>query len=332
VQGRASERGAMTRAMTPEQRERWNSVRREQRARKRGGAQSSQVKAAVRRAGILEICRRAHPRTVRGIFYLATVAGLVDKTEAAVETVDRDLIFLRETGAIPFEWIVDATRAARWPRTWASGRKLLQAAAQQFRRKLWVDEPARVIVFIESVGLAGLIEPETDRYDVSLWPVQGQSSITMMRDAAKHIVAWERADLAVFVYALGDLDPAGAISTQNIEAKLRRYAGELGGDGEFEFERLGLTWDQAIALRLPTRPTGKKGKAQATMAAKFGSDLSVELDAVEPEVLRSWVRDAIRRHMPDARLAELLEGEQVEREGLIAAVESLDLDDVDEDD
>jgi hypothetical protein len=293
---------------------------RRRRALRTGGrslarGRGSQAEVDRRRAAILAICKANHPRTVRAIFYLATVAGLVPKTEAYRGTLCLDVQQLRESGQMPFDWIVDESRRARWPDTWSSVRRFLETLGASFRGKLWLREPSRVMVFIESEGLAGLVEEVTDPYDVTLWPVRGNASITMMWDAAQLIRSWTALSAEVFVYALGDLDPAGQGSTDAIERKLREYG------AEFTFERIGLNWDQATELDLPTRPTKTEGRGVATLAAAFGP-LSVELDAVPVPIMQGWVRDAIRRHMSDEHLAELMERQDAQRLQVMDAIDT----------
>jgi len=61
---------------------------------------------------------------------------------------------------------------------------------------------------------------------------------------------------------------------------------------------------------LPTRPT----KASDTRAKAFGSTLSVELDAIEPNQLRALVQEAIERHLPPEHFEKLKAAEESERD------------------
>src|SRR4051794_15603536 len=70
---------------------------------------------------------------------------------------------------------------------------------------------------------------------------------------------------------VGDYDPSGQDAARAIDATLR----ELAPEAEIHFIRLAVTLNQIEQWQLPTRPTKKTD----TRAAKFGSDVSVELDA-----------------------------------------------------
>jgi hypothetical protein len=66
--------------------------------------------------GIVSILKESHPQTVRHVFYALTVRGLVGKLEKEYhQTVIRLLTEMRESEAIPFEWIADNTRWMRKP-------------------------------------------------------------------------------------------------------------------------------------------------------------------------------------------------------------------------
>jgi hypothetical protein len=67
--------------------------------------------------------------------------------------------------------------------------------------------------------------------------------------------------------------------------------------------------EQIGTWNLPTRPT----KQTDPRAKKFGSPTSVELDAIEPNRLRSIVTEAIERHLPEDELEVLQEAEKSER-------------------
>ena len=80
-------------------------------------------------------------------------------------------------------------------------------------------------------------------------------------------------------------------------------------DADITFERIAVTPEQITAWALPTRPT----KRSDTRSKNFG-EISVELDAIEPNQLRALVQEAIERHLPPEQYAVLKEAEASERE------------------
>jgi hypothetical protein len=84
----------------------------------------------------------------------------------------------------------------------------------------------------------------------------------------------------------------------------------LAPDADIVFERIAVTPEQVADWDLPTRPT----KASDTRAKAFGSELSVELDAIEPNQLRALVQEAIEVHLPPEQFEVLKAAEESERD------------------
>jgi hypothetical protein len=92
---------------------------------------------------------------------------------------------------------------------------------------------------------------------------------------------------------------------EKIEETLR----ELAPDADITLERIAVTPEQIADWDLPTRPT----KASDTRAKDFG-EISVELDAIEPNRLRTLVQEAIERHLPAEQFEKLKAAEESERD------------------
>jgi hypothetical protein len=262
---------------------------------------------AVRNA-ILDILTDDNPQTVRQVFYALTVRGVIAKAEIEYQrTVIRLLVEMREAGQIPFEWIADNTRWMRKPSTFVGLEACLQNTSRFYRRDLWAAMPVYVEIWCEKDALAGVLMEETEVFDVPLMVARGYASLSFLHSAAMAIQA---KDKPAYIYHFGDLDPSGVDAARDIEAKLRRYA----PDAEIHFERPAVTRAQVDEWNLPTRPT----KQADTRAKKFGSDTSVELDAIPARKLRELVRDVINRHVDQQQLEFLRAAEKSERELLTA--------------
>ena len=94
-----------------------------------------------------------------------------------------------------------------------------------------------------------------------------------------------------------------------IEQDLRRYADCI----EIRFHRVAVRPEQIIEWSLPTRPTKKTDSR-----AKGFADVSVELDAIDPDRLRSLVQECIEQHLPQEQYRILKVAEESERELLQA--------------
>jgi hypothetical protein len=252
---------------------------------------------------VLHIIEQARPCGVRQAFYQAEIKGIVEKTESGYGKVQRACVWLREHDCCPFDWIADATRWMRKPDTHSSIEAALRETIENYRRAVWRDQNAYCEIWVEKLGLAGTLYPVTAEYDVPLMPAQGYSSWSFLHSAAMAIK--ERGKPA-YIGQLGDWDPSGQDAARHIEAKLREWAPGI----PIHFERLAVTERQILNWKLPTRPTKKSD----SRTKKWTGGDSVELDAIDPNVLRQIVRDFIERHISPQRLAVLAAAEESERE------------------
>jgi hypothetical protein len=241
--------------------------------------------------------------TVRQVFYQATVRGLVEKAESGYAKVQTDLTVLRRAGELPYNWLADNTRWQRKPRTFGTVEQALRDTARFYRKSLWVDADAYVEIWLEKDALSGVIYPITSLYDVPLMVARGYASLSFLYSAAEAI---NELTVPTYIYHLGDFDPSGVNAGEKIEETLR----ELAPDADITFERIAVTPEQIDDWDLPTRPT----KTSDKRAKNFGSSISVELDAIEPNQLRSLVQETIEQHLPAEQFEVLKAAEESERE------------------
>jgi hypothetical protein len=246
------------------------------------------TKAAVeeRRLVLYNIVANMQPMTVRQVFYQATVKGIVEKTEAGYTKVQTDLVLMRKSGVLPYDWLADNTRWQRKPRSFDGIEDALENTAKFYRKDLWASADCYVEVWLEKDALAGVVMPVTSAYDVPLMVARGYASLSFLHSAAEYI---NSIDVPTYIYHLGDFDPSGINAGEKIEQTLR----EMAPKAKLMFERIAVKQWQIEEWNLPTRPT----KTSDTRSKSFG-DISVELDAINPDRLRSLVTAAIEIHLP----------------------------------
>ncbi len=265
-----------------------------------------------RRAELLTIVSEMKPMTVRQVFYQATVRGVVEKSEAGYTKVQTDLVQMRRSGGLPYDWLADNTRWQRRPRTYDGIQAALEETAKFYRKSLWADADAYVEIWLEKDALSGVIYPVTSMYDVPLMVARGYASLSFLHNAAEYIDAL---DVPTYIYHLGDFDPSGVNAGEKIEQTLR----ELAPRAEIHFQRIGVTPEQIDIWQLPTRPT----KSSDSRSKGFG-DVSVELDAIPPDDLRLLVERCIERHLPKRQFEVLKAAEASEREIISRLVHGLE--------
>lgn len=261
-------------------------------------------------AALIEIVEQFSPVTVRQVFYQAVNRGLVPKSEAkGYRVVQRRLVALRESGEIPYGYIVDGTRYVHGYRRYNDLGEFTTYAAGLYRKDYWAASEVNVEVWLEKDALKGVLSPTVvNECGLDLYVTRGFASITYLQEAAEEI---EDDGRPTYVYVLTDFDPSGVSIAEKVEEELTERA----PFSDITVERLAVNREQIERWDLPTRPT----KTSDTRAGRFrrihGTD-SVELDAIAPDELRQLVRDAIDSHMEPWRLAQFRMVEQEERQTL----------------
>jgi hypothetical protein len=284
-------------------------------------ARASHAELKERRAAFHRIAEAEHPTNIRGVYYQAESQKVVTigKDQPSYKKVQSDLAKMRKAGEIPYDWFVDHTRYTLQPTTFDSPAEALEHLARTYRKSLWADADCLVQIWLEKAALEDVIYPVTSKYDVPLKVARGYSSLTLLSEAAEELEEFvtegveeltdEIETKPVYIYHLGDYDPSGVDAGKFIDRTLRKLAPTAAGN--FHFKRIAVTKAQVDSLtwNLPTRLTKKSD----TRAAAFGDDRSVELDAIPASRLRKLVEDAILKHLPLERHAELMEEQAAER-------------------
>jgi hypothetical protein len=305
---------------TPEMREEQARIAREKRARRnrrRVAADHtyiptpSKAELADRTQRIVDLIGgMEHPVTVRQVFYAATVAGIVPKTDDGpgngYDIVQRVLSQGRTDGTVKWEWIIDNTRRTILPGMWDSPAEILQAVARQYKRDPFADQDELVSIWLEKDALAGVLESVTMPLGVPLNIMRGFTSKSQAKTACE---TFEQSDKPMHVYHLGDYDPSGLAATDALENFLKENCAN-----EIHFKRLALTPTQIKQWKLPTRPTKIGGNRHAV---NYGGAKSCELDAIPPDKFRALVRSAIMDHIDKDVLAGVKEREDADKARLL---------------
>ena len=139
---------------------------------------------------------------------------------------------LRNSGCLPFRWIVDNLRNTMKPSSWSGLDDFLQTVRSAYRKDFWARLPEYVHIFCEKDAIAGVLSPVTQEFDVALSPIRGYASISYAHEIADE---WNAIHKPIHAYYLGDFDPSGFDLERDLREKLNRYYGR-----EFSWTRLGV--------------------------------------------------------------------------------------------
>ncbi len=262
---------------------------------------------------LLAIAEQERPTSVRGMYYMAMGAGLIDKDAQGRRhnymRVQRRLLQLRRDGALPYSWITDGSRTVYGYDRFADGDDFSAYAANIYRKDYWLESPVRVEVWVEKDAMAGKLTPVVrDEYGLDLYVSRGFASETYLQEAAAQIRSDGR---PVFVYLLTDFDASGMGIAETVEEKLAEMAWSV----DVFVERIAATPEQIEEYGLITQPVTRSDTRARKFIERFGTE-TVELDAIPASEVRRLVRDAVERHMDPRRLSTLRMIEREERDGI----------------
>jgi hypothetical protein len=240
-----------------------------------------------------EIAEAGQPITGRGVGYKLFSLNLIPSMDK-MQAVYRLLKEAREEGTIPWEWIVDETRELEQVASWSNPAAFVHTVARAYRRDFWQQQPERVEVWSEKGTVRGVLQPVLDEYGIGFRVMHGFGSATTINDVSQN----DDGHPLTILY-IGDYDPSGLwMSERDIPERISRYGGD-----HISIRRIALLRDDCD--RLGSRPAfNVREKSKDTRAPWFRTNygqLCWELDAMDPNNLRSRVEEEINMHIePEA--------------------------------
>ncbi|MEM9366386.1 MAG: hypothetical protein AAGD07_10340 [Planctomycetota bacterium] len=279
-----------------------------------------------------ELALEHQPITLRGLFYRVVSTGFFPSTDQRYYSrLQRLVSTLRSEHLIPYSWIVDNLRSTIKPSSWSGLSDFADTVRNAYRLDFWASLDDCVHVFVEKDAMTGVIAPVTEEFDVPLSPVRGYVS-----DSFAHALGSQFAKIKkpIHCFYLGDFDPSGFDLERSLVDKLGIHSGKkflfaddsshiaLAEDlakttdlrGAFvTWERLSLTEDDFETHNLIELEV-KKTDTRASQFMREHGQRCAEVDALDPNVIRQRVREAITRYVPDKKWQRLQEVEFLERE------------------
>lgn len=258
---------------------------------------------------IISVLELDHPQSVRHIFYRMTDPRLlesVEKSDTGYRHVQDRCVKLRRSRRIPYSWIADMSRRGYFVNTFSNASDFIQLMAGMYRADLWTDSDYQCEVWCESRSIASVIQNDCNELAVDLYPCGGFSSLSFVHYAAEqHNQSGD--DRPLFIFYIGDYDPAGVLIDKSLERELRLH---LDSNIDMSFNRIAINEKQIIDHDLPTKPRKKSDVRSQHVTA------TVEAEAMPAHILRGILRENIESLLPEGALHAAKIAEQSEREGL----------------
>ncbi len=242
--------------------------------------------------------------TVRQVFYRLSATHIVANTKARYKAVDRALIAARQDGTIPWPWIEDRLRRPRKVPMWYDVAHYAISARGWYRRNVWLDQPRLVEAWLEKDALSGIFEDVLEPFGVTLNVGRGYDGWTSVHDAAHRYLRWHGQTTILY---FGDFDPSGRDMVRSLEERIAFFGTSP------TLKICAILKSDIEDYDLPPDFTKSTDSRQAAFVAEHG-DISVELDALPIQILRTRIREAVEEHMDLDALEETKQQEAQDQE------------------
>lgn len=241
--------------------------------------------------------------SVRQVYYHLFTKGITKLTNDEYHRICQILTKARKRGYIPFEWIEDRSRNPLWRMLYEDLPQFFDFSKNNFRKNTWTDQDNFVIILIEKEALAPIIYDMAKEYNVFVFPTKGFSSWSMFIQDIKTLVQSFGEGKHLIVLVMSDMDPSGQHIKNDYVKKFQFMSDELGFQLP-EVLRIAITKEQVEKYNIPSMKKSYRKKGILDIW---------ELDALNPKILRSIVKEEIEKYLDLDALKESLKAEDGEK-------------------
>ena len=272
--------------------------------------------------------------SLRGLFYILVSKNVIPNTVNAYKGLSRVTARARYRGEFPWYLIRDTTRQywymeplESYPSEPLSEEELKEWLEERIKSYTnvsinpWEDQPYRIIVVVEKEALGALVRSFIEQvWEYGVYQVcvtRGYDSATDIRRITEAINSISEDQTPVILQA-GDFDPSGEDIVRDFRDRIRM----LSEREDIIFEKVAVTADQILDLKLPARPESaeeirkiqrdpryqkyveklRSDPRLAPLVERYGGLVRVELDALvalKPEDFKQILRNALSRYFDE---------------------------------
>ncbi len=269
-----------------------------------------------------EYADQGYDLSLRQLYYQFVARGLLENSDRSYKRLGGIISDARLTGNLDWDFIKDRGRKQEKNSHWDSPSQIIEVCARQFRIDLWSDQDYYILVMVEKQALEGVLVPVCNDLDVPFIANKGYSSSSTMYEIGQQCadmdcgIENDTQRQPIIIY-LGDHDPSGIDMTRDVKERLELFAG-----CEVIVERVALNMDQVEEYNPPPNPAKLTDSRASEYISHFGNK-SWELDALEPSLLASLVRDKVGEYRDDEKFDAKVEEQDAHRDRLNEIAESI---------
>ncbi len=248
------------------------------------------------------------PLTLRQIYYQLVTKGIWQNNKSWYTTLSKLVKWMRIDEKMPWYTIEDNTQIITDKRSFDNIDHFLNQQVGNFLRGytrcLIQNQGKHIEVWCEKAGLFHIFDNIVFPYCIRTVICRGYNSITFIADFYKRAEKAISLGKAPVILYFGDFDPSGV---DMLDVPIKTLTDEMGIYG-VEYKRIGLNPEHIEEYGLKPNPdAAKKSDGRyKKFVEKYGTDITVELDALHPSDLENMIRQAIENEID----MELFEGQR----------------------
>lgn len=287
---------------------------------------------ALLRSELVRLAAELHPITVRGLYYRAVVSALLDYiskdslgSRVNYNLVQGRVLDLRKAGVMPWEWVVDESRASYGLPRWVDPSGFAWTAPHYYRLDFWRDQRIRPLVIVEKAGQIPVYLQHARQLGLDVVACKGYGSASHLRTVAIDLEGWVREGQAIQLLVCADFDPSGDDWPR---AALEEIRSHVISPDAVTMQRVLVTRDDldGFGAQVALRGANKNDSRTKRFLERHGftpdQEVCVEMDAMNPADARQRIENiALDLFDGDFQKERTIESEQ--REQITTALKSL---------
>lgn len=254
---------------------------------------------------VAEYEAQGYELTLRQVYYQLVARGFIPNNERSYKNLGNLINDGRLAGLIDWYAIVDRTRNLRGNSHWDRPEDVIDSARYSYMLDRWENQPNYVEVWVEKDALIGIVSQICRELDVPHFSCRGYTSQSEMWSAAQQFIRQDYRESRTIIH-LGDHDPSGIDMTRDIQERMDMFGADV------FVKRVALTMEQIETFCPPPNPTKLSDARASGYIREYGHECW-ELDALEPKVITSLIRNEVTALLDTDLLSEIERREKTDK-------------------
>lgn len=262
--------------------------------------------------------------TIRQLHYQFVSRDLYANTAQNYNGLSRLISDGRLAGLVSWTAIEDRIRNLEGRQHWDDAYSMLQSARSKFLLDRWRNQEWRPEVWSEKDALSGVVAGICSEMCVNFFATRGYTSQSAQWEAGMRLRKYVTEGQRPIIFHLGDHDPSGIDMTRDNRERLEEFAGV-----PITVVRLALNRNQIEQYNPPPNFAKSSDPRFDEYAATHFPDQdrnevqSWEVDALDPDVIVSLIRENIERIRDPEQWEEAIREEKEQLDQIDAVIEQL---------